>query len=189
VAPQAFEHCPQLSASVWTLVHVLAQSFMPPAHAHAPFMQVVPPVQARPQVPQLDELCVRSTQTPEHEVVPPGQGFMQTPLLQTCPVLHAAPHAPQFLGSLVVETQAPPQGWLPIGQAHALDAQLMPEEQAWLHVPQFCGSLVVSTHAAPQAVKPWGQVVTQWPSAHTWLPVHAWPHAPQLAGSLRRSTH
>ena len=60
--------------------------------------------------------------------------------------------------------------------------------QALPQVPQLCGSVAVLGHEPLQLVVGGGQLVTHFPSAHTWFIPQAMAQPPQLALSVRRLT-
>jgi hypothetical protein len=74
---------------------------------HCPDAHTVPPVQALPQPPQLDESFWVLTQAPLQSVSAVGQ--LQVPLAQDCLPVHALPHRPQCRLSLVTSMQPEPQ--------------------------------------------------------------------------------
>jgi hypothetical protein len=125
-------------------------------------------------LPALDR---RSTQKPEHVVVPGGQ--VQAPPVQNAPPVHALPHAPQF-GELVSRlTQAAAHA---VSAGPQLDWQLpslhtAPLGQAVAHAPQFCGSEPRSRQASPHVASP----AAHWqvPATQVDSPVHATPQSPQ----------
>jgi len=69
-------------------------------------VQVVPPVQAWPQVPQLALSEVVSTHAPVQSVRPEPHEPAQRPELHTSPDAHAWPQVPQLAGSELTSTQA-----------------------------------------------------------------------------------
>jgi hypothetical protein len=85
--------------------------------------------------------------TPEQDVKPGGQPWVQTPPLQDCPLAQARPQAPQLRESLPVLTQAPLQSCWPAGQAQTPAVQDCPLAQARPQAPQ----LVASTWGLTQA--------------------------------------
>jgi hypothetical protein len=70
-------------------------------------VQLVPPVQAVPQVPQLPLSEVVSTHAPLQSVRPAPHVAAHAPALHTSPPVHAFPQPPQFAGSDVESTHAP----------------------------------------------------------------------------------
>lgn len=94
----------------------MAVSTQAPAHRVVPAAQVatqLPPVQtwaaaqARPHIPQLDELVCRSTHDPAQRVWPAGHP--QAPAMHEAPPVQVTPQPLQFAGSVAVSTQLPPQ--------------------------------------------------------------------------------
>ena len=81
----------------------------------APFLQVEPPEQALPQVPQLAAL-VRLAQAPPAHCTPAAQLVEQALLLHTCVPEQVIPQVPQLL--LFDGTQAPPQSRNPAPHLH-----------------------------------------------------------------------
>ena len=69
-------HVPQLAALVWVSAHVVPQSVCPVAQPHLPAVQLPPPLQAMPHIPQFrgsvwNEL--ESLQPVPHTTCAPGQ--------------------------------------------------------------------------------------------------------------------
>jgi hypothetical protein len=88
-----------------------------------PAEQDEPPVQMRPQVPQLLLSFCGLMQRPPQRTWPVGQA--QAPLVQVWPPVQTRPHMPQLLLAVSRLTQAPEQAVWPDGHAHA------PLVQAW----------------------------------------------------------
>lgn len=103
-----------------------------------------------PQAPQLLKSVCRSTQPPEHAVVPAGQA--QVPLLQTWPAPQVWPQAPQLWTSLCRLAHPPVQAVVPAGQAQVPLLQTWPVPHAWPQAPQLLTSLWRSTQAPEQSV-------------------------------------
>ena len=104
-------HDPQLPGSLdvstQVLVPVSPHAVVIGGQTHAPPVHWVRPVHALLHLPQLLELCCRSTQTPLQSVSPLGQ--VHVPEVHVAPPVHAMPQPPQFRLSLVVSMQLPLQ--------------------------------------------------------------------------------
>jgi hypothetical protein len=85
--------------------------------AQAPAMHAPPAKHALPQVPQLVELDVKSTQAPLQLVVPAEHWLTHAPDMHTLPAPQTMPQSPQFEGSDVRSTQVPLQMALPLAHA------------------------------------------------------------------------
>ena len=97
----------------------------PTGQAHAPVLQVAPPVHSTPQAPQLPIFDEVSTHKPAHSTVPTGQ--LQVPAVHGLPTGHAMPQAPQLPGSVNTLLQWPLQ--LIVGDWHT--SVQLPPAQAW----------------------------------------------------------
>lgn len=115
---QAFVQEPQWEGSDFVSTQVPPQSVLPVGHAHALAWQVMPPVQAWPQLPQLFASVAVSTHFALWPLPQSVPLFWQVhlPALHALPPLQTVPQAPQLLLSLWVSTQWP---------AHCL---LLPEQ-------------------------------------------------------------
>ena len=139
-------------------------------------------MQTVPQLPQLLESTVVSTQTPLHSVMPAAHPH--TPPEHAWPAAQVFAHAPQLAGSLARLTQLFPQGVVPGAQ----DSPQTPAEQncptghAVPQAPQLLPSLAVSTHMPEHSVlPPWQTHCAAWQSP----PVgHTVPQVPQLLESV-----
>jgi hypothetical protein len=74
-----------------------------------PDWQVSPPLQARPQLPQLATSDWRFVQALPHESGVAAFGHSQPPSAQICAAGHTLPHAPQLLLLLDRSKQDAPQ--------------------------------------------------------------------------------
>jgi hypothetical protein len=122
---------------------------------HDPALQKCPLGHAAEQLPQWLVSVERFTQTPPQFVVPVPQ---QTPDWQVVPPGQVFPHEPQLLGSALVSTQ--PDGHAvgaAGGQAHAPAAQTRPPVHEIAQPPQSLGLDPVSTQTPPQLVVPAAQ--------------------------------
>jgi hypothetical protein len=142
-------------------------------------VQLVPPVHASPQAPQLSESASRFTHGPLQDVVPRGQAHAlavqtwQAPPWQTSvPGAQAWPQAPQLAGSVLGSTHAPPHA-VPLAQPQAPPAQVCAEGQALPQAPQLPGSVPTSTQWPLHAVSPPAHVPAQDPEEHTSPTTHA----------------
>jgi hypothetical protein len=122
-----------------------------------PDWQVVPPGQTMPQPPQLPSDMLVSTHVFEQLVWFDPQHL---PAEQTCPGAQALMQPPQFMVLLCVSTHAPMHT---VPEQQALMAHDWPGAQGVLQAPQCSASLVVSTQRPAQAVR---------------LPPQPAPHAP-----------
>ena len=106
-----------------------------------PPLQVVPPEQTVPQVPQFAlSLLVIAHAPPWHWVVPVGQLDEQLLLLQTAVVpVQVVVQLPQWVAS--DWTQALLHRRSPVLHAHWPAVQLWPDPQTLPQVPQFCESV------------------------------------------------
>jgi hypothetical protein len=98
-AAQTVVQLPQAVGSVFVFLQVPEQSVRPVGQLQALLVQVLPPVHATPQVPQLLLSDVRVAQTVPHSVWPVGQVPLHWPVWQVWPVGHLVPQAPQLFGS------------------------------------------------------------------------------------------
>jgi len=80
-------------------------------------LQLAPPAQIFPQVPQLLLSVEVFTQEPPQKVWPMEQTDWQVPLVQLEPAPQTLPQVPQLLLSVLGFTQTPPQRLWPAGQA------------------------------------------------------------------------
>jgi hypothetical protein len=117
--------------------------------------QVVSPMQALPQLPQLALSLCRFAQTPPHCVV--GHAHEHEDALQLRGAVHAEPQRPQWSTFVLVSTQPTPSQYV-CGHGHEHTPLVHPAVplHARPHVPQFDGSALRFTHplAAPQNVSP-----------------------------------
>jgi hypothetical protein len=194
LTPQA----PQLASSALRFTHAPPQSVAPAVQVilQLPMLQTAVAVPPSPtmarqllvQEPQWSRSVLKSTQTPEQLLVPPGQP--QAPFEQTWPAGQIFPQVPQLLGSLAVETQAPPHEVWPEAQVllHRPPVQTDPSAHEMPHRPQCRGSLVRFAHwgGEPHETLPTGQ--PQVLLAQTMPPVQRMPQPPQLFESEVRST-
>ena len=93
---------PQCAGSFVRSAQIPLQFVLPAGHAQVPAAQLMPPVQAMPQPPQLVLLVLVSTHAPLQFVRPAPQEDIQRPAEQTCPVAHVVVHEPQCEVSFVV---------------------------------------------------------------------------------------
>jgi len=120
-------------------------------------LQVEPPEQTVPQVPQFPLSVWRFAQAPpEQAVVPLAQLDEQALLLHTCVLLQVVPQAPQLV--LFDDTQLPPQLRRPVPQAQTPAEQVCPVPQTFPHAPQFCASVCTFVQPCEQAFCPLAQV-------------------------------
>jgi len=133
---------------------------VPVVLTQALLVQVCPPVQAWPQLPQLLVLLLVSTQAPGlPQSCWPTTEHPQVLLLQVVPAGQAIPHAPQFSGSVAVVAHVPPeQAVVPL--AHVDEQTLLLHTcvvlQVVPQVPQF--ALFDDTQVPPQFNRPVPQV-------------------------------
>jgi hypothetical protein len=119
---------------------------------HAPPLQVEPPEQTVPQVPQLPLSVFVFAQAPIPQgVVPAEQLEEQALLLQTAVVpVHIIVQLPQWVAS--DGTQLPPQLSKPELHAHAPDWQVWPDWQTVPQAPQFCESVMTFVQPSLHAI-------------------------------------
>lgn len=145
---------PQLLTEV-LLAQTPLQSCWPEGHAQEPLTQVLPPVQALPQVPQFALFEVRSTQVLLQFAVVPGHiGVHVTPLQVADPptgAAHAAHDDEPQVAVALLETHVPLQSCVPEGHLHWLVLQTFPPVQAVVQLPQCAASLVRSTQESPHS--------------------------------------
>ena len=96
-----------LDVSTQVLVLASPHAVVIGRQTHTPPLHWVPPVHALPHLPQLSELCCRSTQTPLQSTSPLGQ--LHALEVHVVPPVHAIPQPPQFRSSLVGSMQPPLQ--------------------------------------------------------------------------------
>jgi hypothetical protein len=158
----------------------------PVLETQLPFEQVVPPVQAWPQLPQLLLLEVVSMQVPLHSCWPETLQPHE-PLLQEAPLPQAVQLDPQWAES-VFELQAPSEHML-LPDGH--DDEQFPLLQTWPlphllpQVPQL--SVFEATHEPLQESSPPAQ--TQDPPLQVWPLPQTLPQAPQFWLSLCTFAH
>jgi hypothetical protein len=118
---QAWPQLPQLLLLLVVSMQVAPQSFwLVTAQAQEPALQVEPPEQTVPQVPQFPLSVCRFAQVPfEQAVVPLAQLDAQALLLHTCVLLQVVPQVPQF--ALLDDTQLPAHFKRPVPQAQTPD--------------------------------------------------------------------
>jgi hypothetical protein len=177
---QTWPHPAQFVGLVRVLTQTPWQSISPAGQPHTPPRQVLPPVHALPQAPQLNGLDVRSTHEAPQAVRRVPHEATHRPTLHTCPEAQLAPQAPQLRLSLTRSTQLPPQETSPARhcawQAPPLHTRF--PAHAWPHDPQLVVLVRRSMHCPEQLVVPVGQV--QLPSWQEAPPVHAMTQAPQF---------
>jgi hypothetical protein len=121
----------------------------PPAHVAEPFGNTGHDVVQLPQWAMLD---LRSTQAPEHAVVPAGQTLVHFPAEHASMELHDTSQDPQCVGSALVCTHEDPHRTSPCShvKSHLPCTQTAIPKAGTLHAcphaPQFAASLVVSMH-------------------------------------------
>jgi hypothetical protein len=158
---------------------------------HAPFVQVEPPPQMFPHLPQFPLSVASVTQAPLQFTCGALQELAQTPPLQTAvPPAggggQAFPQAPQLARLASVLMHCPPHIAWPVGQEHAPMTHWAPPVHTLAQPPQFVRSLWRFTHAllqfvsaAPESV---AHVNTQAPFKQSGVPAgHTRPQRPQLA--------
>ena len=112
--PHLFPHEPQLVVVVMSTQMPLQRRWLDVPQLQVPLTQLVPPVQALPQVPQSAAL-VGELQAPSAHLVPDGQVDEQVPsLLQTSPLEQVVQLAPQCWA--FEATQEPPHDTNPLAQ-------------------------------------------------------------------------
>jgi hypothetical protein len=173
------------------------QFVCPDGHTQAPFTQVIPPVQTRPQLPQLLALVARLThvETPLMvQVLGALGGHSQVPFAQYLPPAQACPQLPQLLLLVLRLTHVPAQ------QSGAAAGQAFPHEPQLLLVSRLEHVHWPSTMQHPwpawQALhEPHLLVVSRLTHVHSPstmqhpCPVgQAFPHEPQLLVLLARLT-
>jgi hypothetical protein len=105
---------PQLAASYSNCTHWSPHRTEPDGQTQAPPLQIDPPPQVAPQLPQLSGSLRRSTQAPLHAERPVVHEAAQRPELHTWAAEHCLPQAPQLAVLLWVSTQALPHAiWAP----------------------------------------------------------------------------
>jgi hypothetical protein len=168
-----FPQPPQLFALVAVFTHVPPQFVWPTGHLHVPEEQMKPVVHFTQAAPQ----CAASLLVSNWQATVPG--FI-VPAQSLKPVLHVIPQlpwlqvavplvgtsqtvqlVPQCVGSPSVSKHVPPQFVRGEGQAHVLDWQVIPPEQATSQSPQWLSSLVRSEHEPEHSVVPEGHPLLQ----------------------------
>lgn len=142
-------------------------------------MQLVPPPQTLPQVPQSLPSDPRSTQARLHAASPAPQLGWHAPEEHTSSEAQVAWHAPQCEGSSVRSTQSPSQKVCPPGHAQLRLAHDAPPVHVTPHAPQSALLDARSTHAALQSARPVAHEPVQAPTEQTWPAAQALPQAPQ----------
>jgi hypothetical protein len=90
-----------------TSVHVPPQSVAPASQTQWLALQIFPPEQVVPQVPQFCPSLARSTQPPEQTESGAVQVATHLPSWQSSAVAQACPHPPQFAALVLVFTHVP----------------------------------------------------------------------------------
>jgi hypothetical protein len=143
-------HAPQFAASVVRSTHRPSHARVPLGQTHAPAAQLVPPVQARPHCPQLEESLDRSTQLIPQGVAGRVHVATHAPCWQNGAVEgQAKPQRPQLAGSRSSERQTPSHDTAPVGHAQLPPEQPCPAPHAIPHAPQLPGSVAVSGQLSP----------------------------------------
>jgi hypothetical protein len=147
-------------------------------------VHVVPPLQARPQLPQFLASPVGSTQAPPHRSNGVLQAVAQWPPLQASGLAQGTAHAPQLAGSLCRSTHRPSHSVIPFEHTHTPPTHAVPPVQAFPQLPQFDGSAFGSTQLWPHRISSTAQVALQPPFEHDRSAAHGLPQLPQFSGSV-----
>jgi hypothetical protein len=189
----AFAHPPQFWGSDVVLVQIggSPQAAVFCGQTHLLLEQMVPPVQATPQAPQLlASVCV-FTQAPVHAVRSSLPHMVaHAPVEHTWLVPHAVVHVPQCWGSLWVFVQTPLQRTPPLGHVHVPLAHVWPPVQTTPQAPQLFGSPFTLVQAPPQSSCCVGQpVALHLPARQASPAAHFMLQPPQFWKSASVSTH
>jgi hypothetical protein len=174
---------PQLVRLVSVSTHAPLHDIWPATEQpQLPLLQVAPPEQALPQVPQLSGLVMTFVQAPpEHCISPAAQLLEQAPPLHTCVPEQVVVQVPQWL--LSEATQAPPQSSKPAPHLHTPAWQDLPVPHLLPQVPQFWLSVCAATHDPLQATWP---VPQDGPLDGVAQPAATRPRATQARADKRR---